>query len=155
MSFPSPFSFHFTCPLAFLFVFCIFFSSSPGRQGKCLWNFRLSVLCLPLSYLCLLYTLTSGIPLFTLASRSLLYTLCYQWLSSVYDRLVGLVVRRPPRERKVRGLNPACGRIFSGSSHTSDLKNWHSSGYPARCLALIGSALGLVGLVSVYCDWVR
>ena len=37
------------------------------------------------------------------------------------DRLVGLVVRRPPRERKVPGSNPACGGIFSESSHTSDL----------------------------------
>ena len=40
----------------------------------------------------------------------------------VCDRLVGLVVRRPPRERKVPGSNPACAGIFSGSSHTSDLK---------------------------------
>ena len=38
------------------------------------------------------------------------------------DRFVGLVVRRPPRERKVPGSNPACAGIFSGSSHTSDLK---------------------------------
>ena len=30
-------------------------------------------------------------------------------------------VRRPPRERKVPGSNPACAGIFSGSSHTSDL----------------------------------
>ena len=37
-------------------------------------------------------------------------------------RLVDLVVRRPPRERKVPGSNPACVGIFSGSSHTSDLK---------------------------------
>ena len=36
------------------------------------------------------------------------------------DRLVGLVVRRPPRKRKVPGSNPACAGIFSGSSHTSD-----------------------------------
>ena len=36
-------------------------------------------------------------------------------------RLVGLVVRCPPRERKVPGSNPACDGIFSGSSHTSDL----------------------------------
>ena len=42
--------------------------------------------------------------------------------ASVYDRLVGLVVRRPPRERKVPGSNPACAGIFPGSSHTSDLK---------------------------------
>ena len=38
------------------------------------------------------------------------------------DRLVGLVVRRPPRERKISGSNPACAGICSGSSHTSDFK---------------------------------
>ena len=38
------------------------------------------------------------------------------------DRLVGLVVRCPPRERNIPGSNPACTRIFSGLSHTSDLK---------------------------------
>ena len=38
------------------------------------------------------------------------------------DRLVGLVVRRPPRERKIPGSNPACAGNFSGSSHTIDLK---------------------------------
>ena len=32
------------------------------------------------------------------------------------------MVRRPPRERKIPGLNPACAGIFSGSSHISDLK---------------------------------
>ena len=37
------------------------------------------------------------------------------------DHLVGLVVRRPPRERKIPGSNPACAGIFSGSSHTSNL----------------------------------
>ena len=37
-------------------------------------------------------------------------------------RLVCLVVRRPARERKIPGSNPACTRIFSGSSHTSDFK---------------------------------
>ena len=37
-------------------------------------------------------------------------------------RLVGLVVRRPPREQKIPGSNPACDGIFSGSSHTSDSK---------------------------------
>ena len=28
----------------------------------------------------------------------------------------------PPRERKIPGSNLACAGIFSGSSHTSDLK---------------------------------
>ena len=41
---------------------------------------------------------------------------------SILNRLFGLVVRRPPRGRKIPGLNPACARIISGSSHTSDLK---------------------------------
>ena len=36
--------------------------------------------------------------------------------------LVGLVVRRPPQERKIPGFNPACAGMFSGSSHTSDSK---------------------------------
>ena len=31
-------------------------------------------------------------------------------------------LRRPPRGRKIPGSNPACAGIFSGSSHTSDLK---------------------------------
>ena len=31
-------------------------------------------------------------------------------------------LRRPPRERKVPGSTPAGYGIFSGSSHTSDLK---------------------------------
>ena len=44
------------------------------------------------------------------------------WRRQMRDRLVGLVVRRPPRERKIPGSNPACAGIFSGSSHTSDLK---------------------------------
>ena len=52
-------------------------------------------------------------------------SVCYVYLSvrqSVCDPLVGLVVRRPPRERKIPGSNPDCAEIFSGSSHTSDFK---------------------------------
>ena len=41
---------------------------------------------------------------------------------SIHDRLVGLVVRRLPWERKIPGSNPAYTAIFSGASHTSDLK---------------------------------
>ena len=70
------------------------------------------------------------------------------------NRLVGLVVRRPPREQNIPGSNPACTGIFAGSSHTSDLKigtPW----LPCQAPGVIGSALGLVGPVSVYCDWVR
>ena len=37
-------------------------------------------------------------------------------------RLVDLVVTCPPRERMIPGSNRARAGIFSGSSHTSDLK---------------------------------
>ena len=40
---------------------------------------------------------------------------------STYHHL-GLVLRRSSREQKIPGSNPACARIFFGSSHTSDLK---------------------------------
>ena len=57
------------------------------------------------------------------AFTALLHSSCALPLASPpSDRLVGLVVRRPPRERKIPGSNPACAGIFSGSSHTSDLK---------------------------------
>ena len=42
--------------------------------------------------------------------------------ANLLHRLVGLVVRRPPQERKIPGSNPVCAGSFSGSSHTSDLK---------------------------------
>ena len=72
----------------------------------------------------------------------------------LFHRLVGLVARRPPRERKIPGSNPACAGIFPGMSHTSDLKlalQW----LPYQAPGVIGSVLGLAGPVSVHCDWVR
>ena len=97
----------------------------------------------------------------TSLSRVSVYCDTFAWcqctvtgVSGVSDRLVGLVVRRPPRERKVPSSNPACAGIFSESSPTSDLK----IGAPVATLPgawCFGSALGLVGPVSVYCDWVK
>ena len=46
---------------------------------------------------------------------------CFYKLLTAH-RFVGLVVRRPPRGRKIPGSNPGCAGIFSGSSHTSDSK---------------------------------
>ena len=45
-------------------------------------------------------------------------------------------LRCPPRKRKVPGSNPACVGIFSGLSHTSDLKIGTPVATPARHLAL-------------------
>ena len=44
------------------------------------------------------------------------------WYLFLSTASLALWLRRPPQERKIPGLNLACDRIFSGSSHTSDLK---------------------------------
>ena len=77
------------------------------------------------------------------------------WLhhAGLTDRLVGLVVRRPPRERKIPGVESRLRRDFFGvESVTQKLAlQW----LPCQTPGVIGSALGLVGPVSVDCDWVR
>ena len=60
-------------------------------------------------------------------------------------------LRRPPRERKIPGLNPACAGIFSGSSHTSDSK----IATPVATLPGAWHYRVSTWTVSVYCDWVR
>ena len=52
---------------------------------------------------------------------------------------------------------PLAPGFFPGSSHTSQrhFKKWHSSGYPAKAPGVMGSVLGLVGPLSIYCDSVR
>ena len=52
------------------------------------------------------------------------------------NRLVGLVDKAPASRPEDPGFESRWQRDFSGLSHTSDLKNWHSSEYPARRLAL-------------------
>ena len=71
-----------------------------------------------------------------------------------FNCLVDLVVKTSGSRAVDPGFDSdfVCGEFFR-LSHTSDLKKWHSSGYPARLLA--GSVLGLISLVvSVYYDWV-
>ena len=69
------------------------------------------------------------------------------------DRLVGLVVRHLPRERKIPGSNSACTGIFRGRVIPVTQKLALQC-LPCLAPGVIGSALGLVSLVSVYCDWV-
>ena len=52
------------------------------------------------------------------------------------------------------GFESHLRRDFSGLSHTSDL-TIGTPVLPCQALGIIGSALGLVGPMSVYCDWVR
>ena len=70
------------------------------------------------------------------------------------NRLVGLVVQASASRAEDPGFESRLQRDFLGSSHTSDVKfalQW----LPCQVPGLTGSALGLVGQVSVYCDWVR
>ena len=54
------------------------------------------------------------------------------------------------------GFDSLLHQDFSGLSHTSDLKiGTPVATLPAAWHYTMGSALGLSGLVSVYCDWVR
>ena len=72
------------------------------------------------------------------------------------DSLGGLVVKASASRVEDPGFESRLRRDFSGSSHTSDFKKklalqWLSCQAPG----IIGLALGLVGPVSVYCDWER
>ena len=52
------------------------------------------------------------------------------------DRLVGLVVKASASRAEDSGFESRLRRDFSGVESYQRLKNWHSSGYPARRLAL-------------------
>ena len=119
----------------------------------CIISFSLSLVTLPfsesLSYLCFISFSLSR----SLIPRSSPYLWFIVFISGfspyrLFPHLWG--PPRWPRERKVPGSNPAFAGIFSGSSHTCDL-NTDTPVAPG----VIRSALGLVGPVSVYCDWVR
>ena len=79
---------------------------------------------------------------------------CYQYSLKTHP-LIGLVVKASTLRAEDLGFHSClrCGN-FCGSSHTSDLKialQW----LPCQVPGVMGSVLGLAGLVSVYCDWVR
>ena len=69
--------------------------------------------------------------------------------TNLFNRLVGPVVKAFASTAEDQGFDSRLRRDFSGSSHTSDL----DIGTPVATLpGVIGSTLGLVGPVSVYCD---
>ena len=79
------------------------------------------------------------------------FTSHFLWIA---HRLAGLVVKASASGAEDPGFESHLRRDFSGSSHTNDLK----FGTPVAILTGIwhvGSALGLISPVSVYCDWVR
>ena len=75
-------------------------------------------------------------------------------LRTVFALIVGTVSLVTPREWQIWGSIPACAGIFLGRVIlvTSTLAlQW----LPCQAPGVIGSALGLVGPASVYCDWAR
>ena len=79
-----------------------------------------------------------------------------EFVTSAY-RLVGLVVKATASRAEDPGVRVLLVPWdISGSTRTSDLKKKLALQWP-RCQApgVIELALGLVGPVSVYCDWVR
>ena len=63
--------------------------------------------------------------------------------------LIGLAVKASALRAEDLGFKSRLQWDFSGSIHTSDLK----TGIPEATLpGVIGSVLGLISLVSVYCD---
>ena len=75
-----------------------------------------------------------------------------------FHRLVGLVVKASASRAEDPGFESRLRRAFFGVESYQWLKNWHThtlQWLPCQVPGVIGSALGLVGPVSVYCDWVR
>ena len=70
------------------------------------------------------------------------------------DHLVGLVVKSSALRAEDPGFEFGLQWDFSGSSHTSGLKIGTVM-LPCQAPDVIGSALRLVGPMSVCCDWVR
>ena len=90
----------------------------------------------------------------SLSAIVLLITNCHTASRLDLYQLVGLVVKASASRAEIQGLNPAYNRIFLGQviPVTSKLAlQW----LPCQAPGVIGSAQELVGLVSVYCDWVR
>ena len=72
--------------------------------------------------------------------------------TTLLNHRVGLVVKASALTAEDPGIESHQWQDFSESNHTSDLK----IATPVATLpGVIGSGLGLVSLVSVYCDWVR
>ena len=70
------------------------------------------------------------------------------------DRLIGQVVHSSPSRSANPGFDSRFRRVLSRPSHTSDLQIG-TPGPPCQAPDVKGSAMGLVGPVSVYCEWVR
>ena len=90
-----------------------------SRRSLC----QLSFFCLPSLFVSIVFLCSFVLCVHCpSASRCSLCTLSFCLPSFFVTASLAKWLRRPPRQRKVTGSNLACDGIFSGSSHTSDLK---------------------------------
>ena len=71
------------------------------------------------------------------------------------DCLVGLVVKAYTSRAENPGFEFRLSRDFSGGRVTPVTSKLALQWLPCQAPGILGSVLGLVGPVSVYCDWVR
>ena len=71
------------------------------------------------------------------------------------DRLVGLVVKASASRAEDPGFESRLRRDFFRGRVIPVTQKLTLQWLPCQAPGVIGSALGLVGPVSVYCDWVR
>ena len=80
---------------------------------------------------------------------------CFLCLVTTIDRLVGLVVKASASRAEDRGFESRLCRDFFGVESFLWLNKLALQWLPCQAPGVIGSVLGLVAPVSVYCDWVR
>ena len=76
-------------------------------------------------------------------------------LSACFHRLVGLVVKASASRAEDPGFESRLRRDFFRGRVMPVTSTLALQWLPCQAPGVIGSALGLVGPVSVYCDWVR
>ena len=121
-----------------------------GSDGKASARVAWRTDCQLLAWSVSVFSLISLFSLFSFIFLSI--SVCLRFLFQY--RLVGLVVRRHLESGRSRVRIPIAPGFFRGRviPVTSKLAlHW----LPYQAPGVIGSALGLVGPVSVYCDWVR
>ena len=140
-----------------LFEDCACFASFVFNQSLFIFFLITVCLCLSMAFSSFFLFLSHPVPPFLflfLVSSILFFAHCLPLLSLFLslNHLFGLVVKASTSRAEDRGFKSHLPQDFCRSSHTSDLKIGTQVG---TLPGVVGSELGLVGQVSVYCDWVR
>ena len=84
-----------------------------------------------------------------------LFLCCVYFCLSSENHFVRLVVKASASRAEDPGFESRLRRDFSGVESYQWLKKMALQFLPCQAPGVVGSVLGLVGPVSVYCDWVR